>query len=76
MQEVRIASACLDWLEENNTKFNSCWLAGFSFGAWVSMQILVEGQRYLNSLQSTTISLCDFSFISSCEASVIIQSAR
>ena len=78
MQEVRVASACLDWLEENNTKFNSCWLSGFSFGAWVSMQILVRRPEVFKFIAiNPPISLYDFSFISSCKASgLVIQSAK
>ena len=38
--ELSDAASVLDWLQQYNTNSKICWVAGFSFGAWVAMQLL------------------------------------
>jgi alpha/beta superfamily hydrolase len=38
--ELSDAAAALDWLQTINPNASQCWIAGFSFGAWISMQLL------------------------------------
>ena len=40
--ELRDAAAALDWMQQYNPNSNSCWVAGFSFGAWIGMQLLMR----------------------------------
>lgn len=36
------AAAALDWLQTRNSTASSCWVAGFSCGAWIGMQLLMR----------------------------------
>lgn len=40
--ELSDAAAALDWLQTFNTDAPATWVAGFSFGAWISMQLLMR----------------------------------
>ena len=46
--ELSDAAAALDYLQALNANAKNCWVAGFSFGAWIGMQLLMrrpeEGQ--------------------------------
>ena len=39
--ELSDAASVLDWLQQYNTNSKVCWVVGFSFGAWVAMQLLM-----------------------------------
>lgn len=36
------AAAALDWMQELNPNAPYVWVAGFSFGAWIGMQLLMR----------------------------------
>ena len=40
--ELTDAAAALDWLQTFNTNASHCWVAGYSFGAWIGMQLLMR----------------------------------
>ena len=40
--ELRDAAAALDWMQQHNPNSTGCWVAGFSFGAWIAMQLLMR----------------------------------
>jgi len=40
--ELKDAASALDWLQARNTAASSCWIGGFSFGAWIGMQLLMR----------------------------------
>ena len=40
--ELSDAAAALDWAQSINPEARSCWIAGFSFGAWIGMQLLMR----------------------------------
>src|SRR4029079_2769463 len=40
--ELSDAAAALDWLQSMNPDAKQCWIAGFSFGAWIGMQLLMR----------------------------------
>ena len=40
--ELSDAAAALDWAQTINPEAKSCWIAGFSFGAWIGMQLLMR----------------------------------
>ena len=42
MGELSDAAAALDWLQGMNPNAKSCWIAGYSFGAWIGMQLLMR----------------------------------
>ena len=40
--ELADAAAAMDWLQSTHPQVNSFWVAGFSFGAWIAMQLLMR----------------------------------
>src|ERR1700687_2125786 len=40
--ELSDAAAALDWMQTYNPNAGSCWVAGFSFGAWIRMQLVIR----------------------------------
>lgn len=40
--ELSDAASALDWLQTYNANASAVWIAGFSFGAWISMQLLMR----------------------------------
>ena len=38
--ELSDAAAALDWLQTLSVDASQCWIAGYSFGAWIGMQLL------------------------------------
>ena len=40
--ELSDAASALDWAQTINPEARSCWIAGFSFGAWIGMQLLMR----------------------------------
>ena len=68
--ELSDAASILDWLQQYNTNSKICWVAGFSFGAWIAMQLLMrrpEINRFIAI--SPQPNVYDFSFLSPCPSS-------
>src|SRR5258708_4171995 len=40
--ELSDAASALDWLQTYNPNASACWIGGFSFGAWIGMQLLMR----------------------------------
>ena len=40
--ELSDAASALDYLQSMNPNAKHCWVAGFSFGAWIGMQLLMR----------------------------------
>ena len=40
--ELDDAAAALNWLQSHNPNASACWVGGFSFGAWIGMQLLMR----------------------------------
>ena len=36
--ELSDATVALDWLQSVNPEARQCWIAGYSFGAWIGLQ--------------------------------------
>jgi len=71
--ELSDAAGVLDWLQQYNTNSKICWVAGFSFGAWVAMQLLMRRPE-INGFVcvSPPANLRDFSFLAPCPSSGLI----
>ena len=72
--ELSDAASVLDWLQQYNTNSKVCWVVGFSFGAWVAMQLLMrrpEINRFIAI--SPQPNVYDFSFLSPCPTSGLIM---
>ena len=71
--ELADAAAALDWLERENFDNSQCWVAGFSFGSLIAMQLLMrrpEVNRFISV--SPQPNVYDFSFLSPCPSSGLI----
>jgi alpha/beta superfamily hydrolase len=40
--ELADSAAVLDWFQSMHPGASNCWVTGFSFGAWISMQLLMR----------------------------------
>ena len=71
--ELSDAASVLDWIQQYNTNSNKCWVAGFSFGAWVAMQLLMRRPE-INGFVcvSPPANMRDFSFLAPCPSSGLI----
>jgi alpha/beta superfamily hydrolase len=71
--ELSDAAAALDWLQATNPNAAACWVAGFSFGAWISMQLLMRRPE-ISSFVSVAppANVLDFSFLAPCPSSGLI----
>ena len=71
--ELSDAASALDWLQGQNANVSGCWIAGFSFGAWIGMQLLMRRPE-INGFLSVAppANLYDFSFLAPCPSSGLI----
>ena len=71
--ELSDAAAALDWLQSYNPNARACWIAGFSFGAWIGMQLLMRRPEISGFISiSPPANLYDFSFLAPCPASGLV----
>jgi len=71
--ELSDAAAALDWMQAHNPNTTACWIAGFSFGAWVGMQLMMRRPEIRGFISvAPPASLHDFSFLAPCPASGLI----
>src|SRR5262244_950311 len=71
--ELSDAAAALDWLQTWNPNAPQCWIAGFSFGAWIGMQLLMRRPEIAGFISvSPPANMYDFSFLAPCPSSGLI----
>ena len=71
--EMSDAAAALDWMQAHNPNAQGCWIAGFSFGAWISMQLMMRRPEISGFISiAPPASQHDFSFLAPCPASGIL----
>lgn len=71
--ELSDAASVLDWLQIINKEAPFCWIAGFSFGAWISMQVLMRRPEIAGFISvAPPANLYDFSFLAPCPSSGLI----
>jgi len=71
--ELSDAAAALDWGQTLHPDARGEWIAGFSFGAWIGMQLLMrrpEIEGFMSIAPQPNI--YDFSFLAPCPASGLI----
>jgi alpha/beta superfamily hydrolase len=71
--ELADAASALDWLQAMNPQASQCWVAGYSFGAYIGMQLLMrrpETDGFISVSPPTNV--YDFSFLAPCPASGLI----
>lgn len=65
--EMMDAAAALDWLQTNHPCANMRMIAGFSFGAWIAMQLIMRRPEITRFIAvSPPVDKYDFSFLSPC----------
>ncbi len=71
--ELSDAAAALDWVQSINPNARSVWVAGFSFGAWIGMQLLMRRPE-IESFVSVAppANMLDFTFLAPCPSSGLI----
>lgn len=76
--EMTDAATALDWLQLNNPLSNVHLIAGFSFGAWIAMQLIMRRPEINNFIAvSPPVNKYDFSFLSPCPIpGLIVQGDR
>jgi alpha/beta superfamily hydrolase len=71
--ELSDAATALDWIEAQCPNARACWVAGFSFGAWIGMQLMMrrpEVQGFVAVTPPATDK--DFTFLAPCPSSGVI----
>jgi hypothetical protein len=71
--EVADATSALDWLQATHPNAKTCWVGGFSFGAWIGMQLLMRRPE-IGAFVSIAppAGMFDFSFLAPCPTSGLI----
>ncbi len=75
--ELADAASALDWLQSMNPTASECWIAGFSFGAWIGMQLLMRRPEIHGFISvSPPANMYDFTFLAPCPSSGLIVTGR
>ena len=71
------AAAALDWVQSIHPEASTTWIAGYSFGALIGMQLLMRRPEIRGFISvSPPANMYDFSFLAPCPASgIIVQGA-
>ncbi|MEM7196760.1 MAG: alpha/beta hydrolase, partial [Pseudomonadota bacterium] len=76
--ELADAAVVLDWLQKHNEGAQQNWICGYSFGAWIGMQLMMRRPEISRFIAvSPPANMYDFSFLAPCPASgLIIQGTQ
>ena len=71
--ELSDAATALDWIEKENPGYNQCWIAGFSFGALICMQLIMRRPEVNKFIAlSPQPDVYDFTFLAPCPISGLV----
>ena len=71
--ELSDAASALDWVQTIHPDARACWVAGFSFGSWIGMQLLMRRPEIEGFISiAPQANLYDFSFLAPCPSSGLI----
>ena len=71
--ELSDATIALDWLQAQNPDARQCWIAGYSFGAWIGLQLLMRRPDINNFVAvSPPANEKDFGFLAPCPTSGLL----
>ncbi|MEM1266587.1 MAG: alpha/beta hydrolase [Pseudomonadota bacterium] len=71
--ELSDAASALDYLQTLNPNAKGCWVAGFSFGAWIGMQLLMRRPEIQGFISvAPPANMYDFAFLAPCPSSGLI----
>ncbi len=75
--EIGDATIATAFLQAARPRARGCWVAGYSFGAWVALQLIMRRPELSGFVAvSPPVNLYDFTFLSPCPASGLIVTAR
>lgn len=71
--ELSDAASALDWMQEINPNAPYVWVGGFSFGAWIGMQLLMRRPEIEGFVSvAPPANMYDFSFLAPCPTSGLV----
>jgi len=71
--ELSDAASALDWMQSHNPNSQECWISGFSFGAWIAMQLMMRRPEISGFISiAPPAGQHDFSFLAPCPSSGLI----
>lgn len=71
--ELADAAAAMDWMQEQNPNTIGCCVAGFSFGSWIGMQLLMRRPDIDGYIAvAPPANMYDFNFLAPCPSSGLI----
>lgn len=71
--ELSDGASALDWMESFNPNASECWISGYSFGAWIGMQLMMRRPEITRFIAiAPPAGQEDFSFLAPCPASGLI----
>jgi uncharacterized protein len=71
--ELSDAAGALDWVQSLHPDSKTCWVAGYSFGAWIGMQLLMRRPEIEGFISvAPQPNTYDFSFLAPCPSSGLI----
>ncbi|MBI1272656.1 MAG: alpha/beta fold hydrolase [Alphaproteobacteria bacterium] len=71
--ELSDAAAALDWLQSMNLNSRSVFVAGFSFGSWIGMQLLMRRPEIDTFISiAPPANMLDFNFLAPCPTSGLV----
>ncbi|MFH1804017.1 MAG: alpha/beta hydrolase [Pseudomonadota bacterium] len=71
--ELSDAASALDWMQTYNANARETWVAGYSFGAWIGMQLLMRRPEIDGFISiAAPASEYDFTFLAPCPSSGIL----
>ncbi|WP_409433812.1 alpha/beta hydrolase [Litorimonas sp. RW-G-Af-16] len=71
--ELQDAAYALDWMQSFNQNAPFTWVSGYSFGAWIGMQLLMRRPEVAGFVSmSLPTNTYDFAFLAPCPASGIV----
>ncbi|HBR68101.1 MAG TPA: alpha/beta hydrolase [Rhodospirillaceae bacterium] len=72
--ELSDAASALDWMQEINANAPYVWIAGFQFGAWIGMQLLMRRPEIKGYISvAPPANFYDFSFLAPCPTSGLVM---
>lgn len=71
--ELQDAAYALDWMQSFNQNAPFSWVSGYSFGAWIGMQLLMRRPEVAGFVSmSLPTNTYDFAFLAPCPASGLV----
>ncbi len=75
--EISDATTATAYLQAQRPRARECWVAGYSFGAWVALQLIMRRPELVGFVVvSPPVNLYDFTFLSPCPTSGLIVTGR